>query len=281
MSPCRKQTICNTFRMLSWRSAVQLGHAALRVGRRRHSRLCLLLCLLLCPTVNAQPAAPSVDRAVMVIMAPAGPVFAEMKISVDRQAYRLWVTKFLAGRVDVNNDAALSLSELELIPERLLQQTTARTAQRVLQNITGDETTESTSVETFTTWFAQQLSRSFDVVAAAVSASEAVRLAALIDRDGDGAVSRDELLSGQHSLRFRDLDDDQTFTAAELMPFRDPRNQRAAVVPDAANLPFVQLNDQQSRVRTAAQIISRYGHDDLVDAATLRLAAADLSLIHI
>lgn len=250
-------------RAIVWRS----------IQRTRH---CLLvLSLLLCPAAVAQNPERSVDRAVMVIMAPEGPVFAEMKTSVDGQAYRLWVTKFLARRVDVNNDGALNQGELELIPERLLQQTNARTARRVLRKVTGNKKADTTSVAAFTDWFAQQLSRSFDVVAAPVNASEAVRLAGFIDQDGDGAVSREELIAGSHSLRFRDLDDDQTFTAAELMPFRDPRNQRAAVVPDAANLPFVQLSDEESLVRTAEQIVTRYGHEGTVDVARLRLPDAD------
>jgi Ca2+-binding EF-hand superfamily protein len=233
-----------------------------------------ILTLLVCPASVAVATDVSVDRAVMVIMAPEGPVFAELNISVDGQAYRLWVTEFLARRVDVNNDGALTLGELQLIPERLLQQTNARTAKRVLRSVTGDKKAETTSVDAFTAWFAEQLSRSFDVVAAAVNASEAVRLAALVDGDGDGAISREELMSGRHALRFRDLDDDQTFTAAELMPFRDPRNQNAAVVPDAANLPFIQLGDEASLTRTAAQIVSRYGDDDTVDPAKLRLPEA-------
>ncbi|MCP4173544.1 MAG: hypothetical protein GY758_22550 [Fuerstiella sp.] len=232
----------------------------------------------MCPAAVAQDSKVPVDRAVMVIMAPEGPVFAEMNISVDGQAYRLWVTKFLAHRVDVNNDGALSLSELELIPERLLQQTSARSAKRVLRSVTGDKKADTTSVEAFTEWFAQQLSRSFDVVAAAVNASEAVRLAGFVDQNGDGAVAREELMAGSHSLRFRDLDDDQTFTAAELMPFRDPRNQRAAVVPDAANLPFVQLSDEESLVRTAEQIVTRYGKEGTVPAANLRLPDAEISV---
>ncbi|MEO1983448.1 MAG: hypothetical protein ABGZ24_23295, partial [Fuerstiella sp.] len=81
------------------------------------------------------------------------------------------------------------------------------------------------------------------------------------------------------SLRFRDLDDDQTFTAAELMPFRDPRNQRAAVVPDAANLPFVQLGDEESLERTAEQIVTRYGDESTVDVAILRLPEADTAKV--
>ncbi|MCP4174012.1 MAG: hypothetical protein GY758_24945 [Fuerstiella sp.] len=234
----------------------------------------LIVVLLVCPATRAVEPDGAGDRAVVVIMAPDGPVFAEMNISVDGQAYRAWVTEFLARRVDVNNDGSLNTGELQLIPKRLLQQTNARTVNRVLRSVTGDKKADTTSVDAFTEWFAEQLSRSFDIVAAAVTASEAVRLAALVDGDGDGAVSREELMAGSRSLRFRDLDDDQTFTAAELMPYRDPRNQNAAIVPDAANLPFVQLSDEESLTRTAEQIVARYGDDDAVSIAKLRLPEA-------
>ncbi|APZ95252.1 hypothetical protein [Fuerstiella marisgermanici] len=211
------------------------------------------------------------DKAAMVILAPEGPVFAELRISVDGEAYRLWVTKFLASKTDIDRNGELSLAELELIPARLLQQTKARTAQRCLQQSAGDKNATSVSVDRFTTWLAGELSKSFDVTAAAIQASEAVRLASLIDQDGDGNVSREELADGTFSMRFRDLDDDQTFSASELMPFRDPRNQQAAVTPDVANLPFVQLSDTASIARTADQLANRYGDSQSLPVANLRL----------
>ena len=120
--------------------------------------VCLLLpAMLVFPESVAVDPNTSVDRAVMVIMAPDGPVMAEMNISVDGQAYRLWVTNFLAHRVDVNNDGTLSMSELQLIPERLLQQTNARTAKRVLSSVTGDKTAETASVDAFIKWFADNI----------------------------------------------------------------------------------------------------------------------------
>ena len=210
---------------------------------------------------NEASAASAVDRTTLVIMAPNGPVFADMMISVDARPFRLWVTTFLASRVDLNRDGELTINELQLIPERLLQQTNSKNAKRMLRQSAGDKAAESVATEKFVSWFANQLSQGFSMIAGAVQPSEAVRLAALVDENGDGNVSRTELEASTRSLRFRDLDDDQTFTAAELMPYRDPRNQQAAIVPDAANLPFVQLSDNDSIARTAEQIIKRYGSD--------------------
>ena len=229
--------------------------------------------MLFCVSVFAQDQDVSADRATMVILAPEGPVFAELRISVDGEAYRLWVTKFLASKTDVDRNGELTLAELELIPARLLQQTKARNAKRCLKQFTSDKDAESVAVDKFTTWLAGELSKSFDVTAAAIQASEAVRLASLVDQNGDGNVSREELADGTYSMRFRDLDNDQTFSASELMPFRDPRNQQAAITPDVANLPFVQLSDAASIERTARQLVKRYGDATSLSVAKLRLAA--------
>ncbi|MCA9086805.1 MAG: hypothetical protein KDA81_22260, partial [Planctomycetaceae bacterium] len=209
-------------------------------------------------------------------------VFAELQISVDGRPYRLWVTEFLSRRVDRNNDGQLTATEVGLIPERLLLQTSAADPVEAVrmsggQSASSAEPEPQVSCEDFASWFANELLQSFNIIAGAVQASDAVRLAALIDADQNGSVSEAELQTARHSLRFRDLDDDQTFTAAELMPFRDPRNQQAAVVPDVANLPFVQLSDDDSIRRAADQIVKRYGKDGAVSRTVLRLSESEPS----
>lgn len=237
-----------------------------------------LACILVTAAVVSQPLASAdeqldipADSAPLVIMAPKGPVIAEMRISVDGKPYRTWVTEFLSKKTDANADGRLTMTELKLIPARLLQQTKARTAKRAMRKATGLKNAQSVPLRKFTSWFSHELEQSFNVIAGAVQASEAVRLAALIDGDGDGGITRKELTEGTHSMRFRDLDDDQTFSASELLPFRDPRNQQAAVVPDAADLPFVQLGDDDSIKRAAEQIVTRYGADGKVERSVLRL----------
>ena len=217
------------------------------------------------------------DQVPLVIMAPEGPVLARLRITVDGMPYRLWVARFLGQRIDVDHDGHLTVTELQLIPDRLMQQTQARNHSQALQLSADSKDAESVTAEQFTTWFANQLQRSVNIIAGAVQASEAVRLAVLIDSNGDGCVSVEELSSGTRTLRFRDLDDDQTFTAAELMPYRDPRNQRAAVVPDVANLPFVQLNDAAAVNRVSQQILKRYGDGRNVPLAKFRLPQGAVS----
>lgn len=239
--------------------------------------LCLLLVLVVgsrCgaadPARTEQDAALA-DTASLVILAPNGPVLAELKITVDGEPYRLWVTRFLAQRTDVNRDGQLSLPELELIPARIVQQSSAQSAVQLLKQSSGQPEAETVPLSRFTAWLANDLNRSFDVIAGAVQASAAVRLAGLIDADGDGRVSQEELEAGVHVMRFRDLDDDQTFSAAELLPYRDPRVQQAAVVPDAADLPFIQLTNEAAVQRAAERILTRYGDGQRLDVDRLRL----------
>jgi len=211
------------------------------------------------------------DKTVMLVMAPAGPVLAEVNITVDGDPYQLWVTRFLAKTIDTNRDGELSLSELQLIPDRLVAQAQAGSPKRMMRQASQDKSATSVVADVFHAWFSRQLDRGFNVVAGAVQASEAVRLAAHIDANDDGRISEQEVRDAVYTMRFRDLDNDETFTASELMPFRDPRNQQAAVVPDAADLPFLQLTDNQTIQRGAEKICARYGDGASIPLESLRL----------
>ena len=93
--------------------------------------------------------------------------------------------------------------------------------------MTGDEELEEVPAQQFSDWLSQQLDPGLEVVAESLPPAQAVRLGSLVDSDNDGRVSSEELGDGLYTLRFRDLDDDQTFSVSELLPFRDPRNQQA------------------------------------------------------
>lgn len=236
--------------------------------------LLLLLPTLLCGNVPAQKEeSRSGDSAPVVIMAPGGPVIANLRITVDRRPYRLWVATFMAKRADSNRDGSLGLDEVSLIPDRLIRQAGARSPQHLLRLATGQNEADSVDAVKFSEWLASALGQGVNVIAGAVQASEAVRLAGLIDSNGDGAVTREEVQSGRHSMRFRDLDDDQTFSAAELLPYRDPRTQQAAVVPEVARLPFVQLGDNEAVQRCVQQILERYGDGQTIIGARARQPA--------
>lgn len=228
-----------------------------------------------------QPSAKGQDDqakpAMLVVMAPGGPVFARLDISVDRKPYRTWVTSLLTSRLDLNRDDRLTEDELTLIPDRLLSQVNIADAKSLLQSIVGTRPTDleveesAVAVTEFKRWFANSLQDGFNIVATPVTASDAVRLSALIDLNSDGMVTPVEIQSATELLKFRDLDDDQTFTAAELLPFRDPRNQQAALVPEVANLPMIQVTDKASAVRAARQILARYGKQEGLSVDRLRL----------
>ena len=242
------------------------------------SKLTVLLTGFLLLLGHFQPVnAENADRTVMLIMAPRGPVLAEMNITVDGSPYRLWVTQLLTSDIDQDNDGELTLDELQLIPDRLVQQANAGNAKRMLRRSSGSKDATSVNADAFYKWFGGELDRGFNVVAGAVQASEAVRLAAHVDSNNDGKVSRPEIENAARTLRFRDLDDDQSFSAAELMPFRDPRNQQAAVVPDAADLPFVQLTDQETINRAADKIVTRFGDGKHIAMNALRMPASALA----
>ncbi|MFN9720177.1 MAG: hypothetical protein ACK58L_15875, partial [Planctomycetota bacterium] len=102
-------------------------------------------------------------------------------------------------------------------------------------------------------------------------ADDAVRLAELIDADDDGLVSHAEVNATFQTLRFRDLDDDQTLSIAELIPYRDPRSQQAALTPDAASLPFFHITDPDSARMAATRIVRRYGKNETIPGKLLRL----------
>jgi Ca2+-binding EF-hand superfamily protein len=234
--------------------------------------------MMLSTTAAAQDASDSSsgasDRATLVIMSPSGPTFADVRISIGNASYRQWVATFLARKLDADGDGQLSAVELDGIPPRLKEKTRIQSSEALLNAVAEEPGQQQVTCDQFAEWFANQLSRDFEVIAEAIQASDAVRLASLIDQNEDGRIAQDELAAAGRQLRFRDLDDDQTFSAAELMPFRDPRNQQAAVIPDVANLPFIQLTDPSSADRIVDRLLKRYGDGTSMDVATLRMSAA-------
>jgi Ca2+-binding EF-hand superfamily protein len=230
-------------------------------------------------SVQAEDQTGTDDRISLIIFAPKGPVLVDLQISVAGKPYRIWVTDFLSKRLDVDRSGGLSAREIERIPDGFVQSLgldsataiTERAVQDQLFKPTTNDGAEEVAREVFNPWFSRQLSRSMQVIAQAVPPAEAVRLGELLDTSGNGSVDPEELAAGVRTLRFRDLDDDQTLSATELLPFRDPRNQLAAVTPEAADLPFIQLGSEESLSSAAERVTQRYGGDaGKVAFATMR-----------
>ncbi len=246
-----------------------------------NSRICRTAILVGCvffvacgPCAIAQrsrPRAPvEADRALLVIMAPLGPVFADLRISVAKKPYRTWVGGFLASQMDVDKNDRLDGKELGLLTENIRRLAGISGPDEILRSMSPQQLVTEVAVADFAGWLSGKLPKAFDLIAQPQSADDAVRLSSLIDEDQNGMVSDGELQAATRKLRFRDLDNDETFSVSELIPYRDPRSQNAAVTPDVVSLPFFHVTGPESQSLAADRIIKRYGHDGMIDAAVLR-----------
>lgn len=218
------------------------------------------------------------DRATLIVLAPVGPVFVDMHLMVSKVPYREWVAQFLAKDMDIDKSGRLDASELNLLTESIKQLIGVQESSEILKamdastsdSVSAEQAPASVAVDDFIDWLRIHIPRAFDLIAQPQAADDAVRLASLVDVDHDGAISEEELRASSRTLRFRDLDNDETFSVSELLPYRDPRSQNAAVAPDAVSLPFFHVIDHESAERAAERIVQRYGAEGQVPADLLR-----------
>jgi Ca2+-binding EF-hand superfamily protein len=218
------------------------------------------------------------DRATLIILAPVGPVFVDLHLTVSLIPYREWVAQFLAKDMDVDKSGRLDADELNLLTESIKQLIGVQSSSEILKAMnassvnapSSDQVPVDVAVEDFVEWLRNHIPRAFDLIAQPQAVDDAVRLASLVDIDHDGAISEEELSVSSRTLRFRDLDNDETFSVSELLPYRDPRSQNAAVAPDAVSLPFFHVVDHESAGRAAERIVQRYGKDGRVPQELVR-----------
>lgn len=235
-------------------------------------RFCLIALLLavISPacTSLAVGTEKSPDRATLIVLAPVGPVFVDMNLTVSQRPYREWVARFLAMDMDVDRSGRLDEQELNLLTDAVKALAKVKDAAEILKAM--NATTNDVATDDFIAWLRNQIPRAFDLIAQPQAADDAVRLASLLDTDYDAAISDVELQAAARTLRFRDLDNDETFSVSELLPYRDPRSQDAAVAPDAVSLPFFHVIDDESAQRAAERIVQRYGSNGQVARSILR-----------
>jgi len=232
------------------------------------------------PSRGTRPELPLTERydiARLLVLAPSGPLVAELRLGVSGRPYRQWIGGFLGKLLDSDSSGDLTTSELVLLPKRFRELVGIRTEQQLevarLATEIGLPAAQAgaISVADFQKWVRSRLPHAFNLIAQPQPADDAVRLSTLVDTDQDGALSADELSQAPRVLRFRDLDDDETFTLAELLPYRDPLSQLAAVTPTVANLPFQHLTDEVTAAAAADQILRRYGVAGRLPPERLRL----------
>ncbi len=211
-------------------------------------------------------AAASFDSLTMVILGPVGPVLVEMQISVGNRAYREWISSSLAKALDVDADSRLSTKELSSLSPNV----------RGFVGLSSDADLPAMGADglgaaEFRAWFSGRIPRLLDLIAQPRAADDAVRLVSLLDLNSDLGVSAAELDQMARTLRFRDLDDDETFALSELMPYRDPLSADSAVRPEVLSLPFLHVGDERSVTDAVQRLWLRYSGGERLPATTLRL----------
>ena len=230
-------------------------------------------CAVLASPAVAQRQTPSLaqaDHATMIIMAPLGPVVADLRISVAKIPYRTWVSRFVASQMDVDKNTQLDSKELSLLTENVRRLGNIPGPEEILAGAVKEPGATEVPTKQFVEWLQMRLPKSFDLIAQPQAADDAVRLTSLLDANLDASISDAELLNSLRALRFRDLDNDETFSVSELMPYRDPRSQNAPVSPDVVNLPFYHVTDEASGKLAAERIVGRYGSEGTVAISILR-----------
>ena len=266
--------------MIRQRYVVRLAELELEAMRLTFSRLLLTASIIPffgSTQVFAQRSAPSTaqaDHATMIIMAPLGPVIADLRISVAKIPYRAWVSRFVATQMDVDRNGQLDSKELSLLTENVRRLGNISGPTEILTSAVTDPGANEVPAKRFIEWLQTRLPKSFDLIAQPQAADDAVRLTSLIDVNLDASISDGELQQSLRTLRFRDLDNDETFSVSELMPYRDPRSQNSPVSPDVVNLPFFHVTDDASARLAAERIIGRYGADGAVAVPILRQQTA-------
>lgn len=230
----------------------------------------LLAIMNLQPEVSqtfAEESSTSRDLVPVVIMAPNGPVMLHLDVQVSGVSWRFWIADYLATVLDQDRDNQLSEAEQKLLPDEIRVLLSPETAVTSDGMITRAE-------------FAKRLQQSLpqipQLIAPLETADQSLQLFSILDADFSGTLTPEELQNAPYSLRFRDLDDDETFSASELSTYRDPLSTADRISPEALNLPFHHLIDHDSRRDAAKRIVSRYGNGKTVDASVFRMPPPDV-----
>ena len=196
------------------------------------------------------------------------PIFLKTHLMVDSKNFDEWFSSFLFRAVDTNRDGAITQAELQVVPQDLLGNVAGGALTAMKDNEDG------LSQERLRTTLITHAEEMFVIEAKRQAQSQAVQLLPKLDRNGDGQLNQAELSNGTATLSRRDLDDDETFSASELLPFNDPLNRTAVVMTQTADLPFVQVTPA-SMDAIVERILKRYASVSMATEKLLDEAVAE------
>jgi Ca2+-binding EF-hand superfamily protein len=242
----------------------------LRITAGRLARMLALSSVLLSagPVGAAPPGDPAdVDRDVhnLVLLAPAHPVFLQLRVQVDGRGLRSVRTAYAAQLVkqyDKSGDGALSRDEAQAIPP-LVKSPTATDTVAIAERweaIDKDPADDQVSVEELAAYIDRLFGNPFLLSVKPERATQTVDMFVLLDLNHDGRLSREEFAAARRILGHLDFDDDETLSIEELQPARAPQNGPVPAVPasQSTEQPFLLLDDPESIGAATRQILQRY-----------------------
>jgi Ca2+-binding EF-hand superfamily protein len=222
------------------------------------------------PSDAAPPAEPpDADSDVhnLVLLAPAHPIFIQMRVQVDGQGLKSVRTAYavkLFEQYDKDGDKLLDRNEAKAVPPLVKSASASGTVSIAdrWEAVDINPADDKVSVEELAAYIDRVFGSTFLLSVRPRSAAQSVDLFPLLDLNHDGRLSRDELDAAPYSLHKLDLDDDETYTIDELQPFRNPQidpQVSAVAANQATEQPFLLLDDAESIDRAAQELQRRYG----------------------
>ena len=242
----------------------------LRALRLRPAVVLTLAALLCSDWLRAEPPPSETDAERdahdLILLAPAHPVFIRVRTQVDGQglkSVREAYARQLLKQFDSSGDGFLDRQEAKAVPPLVKAAAANETVQIAdrWEAVDVNPADDKVSPEELGAYIDRVFGSTFLLSLKAQRATQSVDLFSLLDHNRDGKISRSELESAAATLRKLDLDDDETFTVDELQPYRNPQLPQAAVAAgeEAADQPFLLLEDAESISKAAEQLLKRYG----------------------
>lgn len=210
----------------------------------------------LSPGAEPQKATPSAER--ILILAPLTPVFIRLDIETGPQSIAAIRRKFAESqfqRFDKDKSGTITVAEIQAWQA-------AGRADRFLDPILARlrETPNDVPLERFVSIVEENLGLPFQVIADRKRLDQSVDLFPMLDRNGDGRLSTEEVEKGISMLRGNDFDDDESLSVAELQPFPrsiiDARRQQAAI--ESPDIPVLSLSSEKERDVACDRILEVY-----------------------
>ncbi|HLJ09724.1 MAG TPA: hypothetical protein VKU82_00975, partial [Planctomycetaceae bacterium] len=228
----------------------------------------LLAALLGRPAAAASDEPPGADRDMhhLVLLAPAHPVFIQVRVEVDGRGLKSVRTAYAARLVkqyDKNGDEFLDREEAKAVPPLVQSPTASQTVSIAdrWEAVDHDPADDKVSLDELAAYIDRLFGSTFLLSIRPERATQNIDLFALLDLNRDGRLSRDEFGAAAQTLHKLDLDSDETFTIDELQPFRNPQIPQAPAVPQtpATDQPFLLLEGADSIATAVDKLRQRYG----------------------